>query len=257
MRRLKAVRQRERAELEALRTWTLEVFPEIGLPMGADHVLDAVREERLTFLSEAQLRSLVTCVREVELAGREGILIEAGTARGGAAIAMAAVKEPDRELQVYDVFGMIPPPGSADGPDVHERYATIASGAAEGGRDGYYGYRDDLYGEVKASFARHGRAVEEHRVSLVEGLFEDTITGDEPVALAHLDGDWYESTMTCLERIAPRLVPGGRLVIDDYYRWSGCRHAVDEYFAGRAGYSVEMRGRVHIVRTDGGSPGLG
>ena len=65
--------------------------------------------------------------------------------------------------------------------------------------------------------------VGEHNVELVRGLFEDTIDLDEPVAFAHLDGDWYESTMTCLERIAPLLVPGGRIVLDDYYTWSGCR----------------------------------
>ena len=29
--------------------------------------------------------------------------------------------------------------------------------------------------------------------------------------------------MTCLTRIAPLLVPGGRIVLDDYYKWSGCR----------------------------------
>ena len=54
--------------------------------------------------------------------------------------------------------------------------------------------------------------------------------------------------MTCLERLAPLLVPGGRLVLDDYYAWSGCRTAVDEYFAGRSGYHVERRAKVHVVR---------
>ena len=38
----------------------------------------------------------------------------------------------------------------------------------------------------------------------VKGLFENTIDLDEPVAFAHLDGDWYDSTMICLERIGPR-----------------------------------------------------
>jgi asparagine synthase (glutamine-hydrolysing) len=51
----------------------------------------------------------------------------------------------------------------------------------------------------------------------------------EPVALAHIDGDWYRSVMTCLRRIEPNLVPGGTLVIDDYRAWSGCKRAVDEY----------------------------
>lgn len=247
----RSLRARDREELAALRAWSLEVFPEIDVPQRAEQVMAAVREEKLTFLTERQLRSLVSCVREVEESGREGILIEAGTARGGAAIAMAAAKAPDRELRVYDVFGLIPPPGEQDGEDVHQRYETIAAGKAGRGDEVYYGYRDDLLGEVTASFARHGVPVEESRVALVQGLFADTIEGDDPVALAHLDGDWYESTMTCLERIAPRLVPGGRLVIDDYYQWSGCRTAVDEYFAGRPGFRLEMRARVHIVREPG------
>ena len=85
-------------------------------------------------------------------------------------------------------------------------------------------------------------------MALVQGLFQDTLTIEGPVALAHVDGDWYESTMTCLERIAPRLVPGGRIVIDDYFMWSGCRAAVNEYFANRSGYRIEKRAKVHIVR---------
>ena len=52
-------------------------------------------------------------------------------------------------MKVYDVFGMIPPPGERDGADVHQRYATIAAGASKGiGGETYYGYRDDLLAEV-------------------------------------------------------------------------------------------------------------
>lgn len=237
-----------RRELEALRSFSLDVFPDHRVPADLAARLGALREEKLTFLGQEQLESLVSCVLEAEAAGREGILIEAGTASGGSAIAMALAKSPERELRVYDVFGLIPAPGEQDGADVHERYAAIVAGQGSGRDEDYYGYRDDLLGEVTASFARHGVPVHDHAVQLVQGLFEDTITGDEPVALAHVDGDWYASTMTCLERISPRLVPGGRLVIDDYYTWSGCRTAVDEYFAGRPGYRVEMRAKVHVVR---------
>ena len=114
--------------------------------------------------------------------------------------------------------------------------------------DTYYGYRDDLLGEVTRSFERHGVPVEANHVELIQGLFQDTISGDEPVAFAHLDGDWYASTMTCLTRLAPRLSTGGRIVVDDYDTWSGCRTAVHEYFTGRPGYRFERRGRLHIVR---------
>jgi hypothetical protein len=152
-------------------------------------------------------------------------------------------------MKVYDVFAMIPPPTERDGPDVHARYRKIARGKAKGpGGETYYGYRDDLLREVTDSFERHGLPLAANNIELIQGLFQDTIQLDEPVAFAHLDGDWYESTMTCLERIAPLLAPGGRIVLDDYNKWSGCRTAVDEYFAGRDGFRLEHGAKLHVVR---------
>ena len=176
-----------------------------------------------------------------------GFVIGPGTA-GGSAIVLAAAKSPERPMKVYDVFGMIPPPTSGTAPtSTPLRDDRRRRGQGLGGET-YYGYRDDLYHEVDDAFARQGVPVGEHNVELVRGLFEDTIQLDEPVAFAHLDGDWYESTMTCLTRIAPLLVPGGRIVLDDYDKWSGCRQAVDEYFAGREGFRIEHRTKLHVVR---------
>ena len=247
--RLRSYYDRAQQELEVLRAYTLDLHPEIEIPDRVADVMHAVREEKLTYLTELYLRSLVTCVLETERSGRKGLVIEAGTALGGSAVAMAAAKDPSRPMRVYDVFGMIPPPSDRDGSDVVQRYSKITEGRSTGlGGETYYGYREDLLGEVTASFARHGVPVESNNVTLVKGLFQDTLEVDEPVALAHVDGDWYESTMTCLERISPHLVEGGRIVIDDYFMWSGCREAVDEYFADRPGYRVEHRAKVHIVR---------
>jgi hypothetical protein len=220
-----------------------------GLPPHVERAIAQARAEHLTYLKAANLRELASIVQQIEEDGLPGLVIEAGAARGGSAIVLAAAKARERPMKVYDVFGMIPAPGEHDGADVHERYAKIAAGGARGvGGDTYYGYRDDLYEEVTESFSRLGVPVEEHNVELVPGLFEDTIRLDEPVAFAHLDGDWYESTMTCLERIAPLLVPGGRIVLDDYYKWSGCRAAVDEYFADRDGFRLEHRAKLHAIR---------
>lgn len=260
MRRLRAKLRAARAELAdlepellALQLWSLDAFPEHPVSDELRTAIRRIREANLTFLTEDQLCSLASCALEVEASGREGIVIEAGTARGGSAIALALAKSQQRELQVFDVFGMIPPPTDEDGLDVAERYADITEGRARG-RDGdvYYGYRDDLLGEVEASFAAFDVPATAHHVSLVPGLFQDTLVGTEPVALAHIDGDWFESTMTCLENIAPRLVPGGRLVIDDYHHWSGCKKAVDRYFTDRPGYTLELRAKVHVVRTSNG-----
>ena len=220
-----------------------------ALPERVEETIARVRAEHLTYLRPTHLRELAASVGEIEADGLPGLVIEAGAARGGSAIVMATAKEPARPMKVYDVFGMIPPPTERDGADVHERYEKIAAGRAKGvGGDTYYGYRDDLYQEVTDSFARLGVPVDEHSVELIRGLFEDTIELDEPVAVAHLDGDWYESTMTCLTRIAPLVVPGGRIVLDDYYQWSGCRAAVDEYFSGRDGFRLERHSRLHVVR---------
>jgi hypothetical protein len=69
------------------------------------------------------------------------------------------------------------------------------------------------------------------------------------VAFVHLDSDWYESTMTALQRIWPHVSVGGVVVIDDYDAWSGCRRAVDEYFADRDDYRIDRHLRPHLVRT--------
>ncbi len=247
--KVKASLARSREMIDEIGGFTLDVFPDLAMPDDVRRRVEAVGAERLTYLTKAQLASLAKCVLESEVNRRQGMVVEAGTALGGSAIAMAAAKSPDRPMRVYDVFGMIPPPGELDTDDSRSRYDDIAGGRSKGlGDDVYYGYHEDLLGEVTASFARHGMPIEENNVSLVPGLFEDVLDIDGPVAVAHIDADWYSSTMTCLDRIAPHVTAGGRIVIDDYYRWSGCRRAVDEYFSDRPGYRVEKRAKVHIVR---------
>ena len=237
-----------KAELEDARRRLGEGPP--PLPDHVERIIEQVRAEHLTYLKDQHLRDLASIVVDLESRPLEGVLIEAGTARGGSAIVIGAAKSPARPLKVYDVFGMIPPPTDRDGADVHQRYEKIAGGGAKGpGGETYYGYRDDLYGEVADSFTRLGVAPEDNNVELIQGRFEDTIDlNGEPVAFAHLDGDWYESTMTGLTRIAPRVVTGGRIVLDDYSMWSGCRAAVDEYFADRDGFRFERHARLHVVR---------
>lgn len=213
-------------------------------------IIAAARGRGLTYLSEEALYDLHQLVTEIEQRGRAGILIEAGCALGGSAIVIAAAKSPARPFYVYDVFAMIPAPTDQDGADAHERYALIAAGGSPGiGGARYYGYEDELFRKVQDNFQALGLPVEENAVSLVQGLFQDTLVIHQPVALAHIDGDWYDSVMTCLVRIEPHLVPGGVIVVDDYDDWSGCRKAVDEFFRDKMAQYVFVHGaRLHIVR---------
>jgi hypothetical protein len=220
-------------------------------PTAAVHpVVRRVRRQKLTYLPVGALNDLFEAAKDAERERRPGILIEAGCALGGSAIVLARAKRRQRPFAVHDVFGMIPPPTEADGPDVHERYATILSGEARGlSGEAYYGYEADLLSRVRHTFTAFGMPVEEHHVDLVQGLFQDTIVGDEPVALAHIDGDWHDSVLTCLQRIGPRLSPGAVMVIDDYFKWSGCRTAVDAFLAANPDdYTTVRRTRLHLVR---------
>jgi hypothetical protein len=213
-------------------------------------IIRRVRSAGLTYLDPAALNDLYQAVSALEKHQIGGALIEAGCALGGSAIVMASAKAEIRPFYIYDVFGMIPPPTEADGADVHARYATITSGNASGIKGGtYYGYENNLYDKVIQNFQALGYPITTHHIHLVKGLFEDTLHPDGPVALAHIDGDWYQSVMTCLERIVPRLVTGGILVIDDYDDWSGCRKAVDDYFADKqAAFRFDQKSRLHITR---------
>ena len=216
----------------------------------APSIIDAVVTDGLTYLGKYALLDLHEQVTRIENARIDGVIIEAGCALGGSAIVMAMAKSHPRPFYIYDVFGMIPPPSDKDGKDIHQRYEEIKKGKSGGiGGRTYYGYEINLFDKVVNNFHSHGVSVEENNVRLVKGLYQDTLYPDAKVALAHIDCDWYESVKLCLERIEPLLSPGGVLVIDDYYLWSGCKRAVNEYFDDkRDNYHFVRKSRLHIVR---------
>jgi asparagine synthase (glutamine-hydrolysing) len=209
-----------------------------------------VRRERLTYLTTSALLDLHLAAVQAEIKGIPGTFVEAGCALGGSAIVLAASKRTERPLYIYDVFGMIPPPSANDGQDALARYEEIRTGQSAGlGGDLYYGYQTDLRERVTRNFERHGLSPNRHHIYLIQGLYEDTLHISEPVALAHLDCDWHDSVWTCLTRIVPYLAVGGRLIVDDYEHYAGCRKAVDRYFADkRESFAFEMKSRLHVVR---------
>jgi hypothetical protein len=218
---------------------------------AAAKAIQRVRQEHLSYLDVAALCDLAEVVIANERKQIDGMIVEAGCALGGSAMVIASAKHSARPLFIYDVFGLIPPPSEHDGADVHQRYGVIASGNATGidGRR-YYGYESKLYHRVVQTFADFGLAVGENNIHLVKGLYKESMNIDSLVALAHIDCDWYESVFTCLDRIAPRLAQGGTIILDDYYVWSGCRKAVDDYFRGAdiQSYRFITKSRLHIVR---------
>lgn len=224
------------------------------LPLGERELIARIRAERLTYLSDARLASLASTCRSIEAAGRPGVFLEAGCALGGSAILIASLKSPERPFFVYDVFDMIPAPTKEDTQDVHDRYRTIVAGKSKGiGGDRYYGYVQDLYEVVRSNLRSFGIDCEEQSVSLIKGLVQQTMRIGQPVAFAHVDVDWYEPVMTCLERVFPSLVVGGSMILDDYHDWGGCRRAVDEYLRRVVGQFVlcDSAGSLKVTKVKG------
>jgi asparagine synthase (glutamine-hydrolysing) len=158
---------------------------------------------------------------------------------------MASLKKPERSFFIYDVFEVIPPPTTEDTTDVHARYSDIANGSAQGiGGDAYYGYLKNLYDVVIQNFNDFGINPASSGVSLIKGDIRDTLSIQGPVALAHIDVDWYQPVITCLDNIFPRLSVGGTIILDDYHSWGGCRKAADEYL-------TKIEGQFHSEHYDG------
>jgi asparagine synthase (glutamine-hydrolysing) len=197
----------------------------------------AVSNAGLTYLSPTKLRRIERALRAAQSV--PGDFAEFGVALGGSAILIAELAK-GRRFHGFDVFAMIPEPASAkDDEKSRQRYAVIQSGASRGLDGGaYYGYRSNLFEEVKNAFAEHDLSVDGQSIILHRGLFEETVPKADlqTIAFAHIDCDWYDPVRYCLTAIGDNMSAGGVIVIDDYYDYGGCRTAVDEFLSERSDF---------------------
>jgi O-methyltransferase len=180
-------------------------------------------DSQTTWLSRARLKALEAHIHRAHRTRVPGHVVECGVARGGSAVLLGLClkRYPQRRLFLCDTFAGLPAPTEAD-PD----YNT-----AKQWTGGCAGTVPDVHNRLKAA------GVDMSRVTLVEGLFQNTLpaSGMDQIAVAHLDGDWYESTIVCLERLWPLMSPGGCIQLDDFGTWKGCRKATEEFMATRPG----------------------
>jgi O-methyltransferase len=164
-------------------------------------------------------RNLALCATK---APASGCIVECGVWRGGMSAGMADVV-PGRLHLLFDSFEGLPPAQDIDG-------ETAVSWQKNTSSVSYY---DNCRAE-RSYAERAMRMSAAKRFKLVEGWFRDTLVGftpEEPIAVLRLDGDWYESTMQCLTALYPHVVPGGLIIIDDYFTWDGCSRAVHDYLS--------------------------
>ncbi|MCA3126547.1 MAG: class I SAM-dependent methyltransferase [Rhodocyclaceae bacterium] len=226
--------------------------PAIPTMAEAEAIIARIRGDNLSYCGKPKLENIAEAVLAVREAGVPGGFLEAGVALGGSAILLGKIKPKDAPLALYDVFSMIPAPGENDGEDAHKRYEEISSGQSAGlGGKTYYGYVDKLLDVVKQNLRDAGLDLVEDHIECIPGLFDETLHPAGPIALAHVDCDWYESVKVCVDRIAPHLSKGGIIVFDDYSSYSGCRSAVDEWMERDARFQKLFHRRSLAVKRVG------
>ena len=177
----------------------------------------------LTMVGTKRLDNLHDCVLTVLKDGVPGDFIETGIWRGGAVILMRAILKShgvtDRTVFAADSFEGLPKPDEGAYPvdqgDPHWTFNELAVSLEQ----------------VRANLARYGLLDEQ--VQFLKGWFKDTLPRApiERLAVVRLDGDMYESTMTAIEALYPKLQPGGFLIVDDYGAVPGCKQAIEDYRA--------------------------
>jgi O-methyltransferase len=187
-----------------------------------------------TMLNPEKLYAFIQAVRYVARNGIQGDIVECGVWRGGAIMAAALtlnqINAEERNFYLYDTFSGMSRPTDKDKACSGTKHLDLI-GEFEKKRTGEDSSDWCLatIDEVRENLARI--PYDQSRFRLVEGKVEDTIPGVLPgsIAILRLDTDWYESTSHEMQHLMPLLVPKGVLIVDDYYRWTGNKDAVDEY----------------------------
>lgn len=188
-----------------------------------------------TMVWPARLWSLWQRAREICARDLPGNFVECGVAAGGTSALLAAAlarysKQP-RRLFACDTFAGMPAPTDLDR---HAGQDAIAAGWGAG----------TCAAPLDSLMAIARQLGVEKTIEPVTGFFSDTLPKHRaeigPVALLHMDGDWYESTRDILENLYDSVVPGGAIQIDDYGFWEGCQRAVAE-FSERRGVKFDLK----------------
>ena len=189
------------------------------------------------------VHELATLIEEKKI---PGAFVECGVWKGGCSALMAEAAKKGGEGRLtwmFDSFEGLPQPTEIDGAEAKKMARNRIAGEMK------------PIGELVGTLENTQTILEKFKIDrtkvrIVKGWFQDTLpknrAGIGPIALLRLDGDWHESTRTCLENLFDQVVPGGYIIIDDYGHWEGCKKAVDAFLSARrlnvelikAGYAV-------------------
>lgn len=169
-------------------------------------------------VSELETEKILEIAREkLEV---EGDFVEMGCYKGDTSLLLAEILQgSEKRLWIYDSFEGLP--------------EKLAEDESEIGKNFQAGELVVSKREVKERFLRAGLKLP----VIKKAWFSELNNSDLPekIALAFLDGDFYESIKDSLKLVTPRTVKGGVIVVHDYNNPAlpGVMKAVDEWLKGR------------------------
>lgn len=161
-----------------------------------------------------------------------GVIVECGTWRGGSSMAMllaqrAAFGRVICPVYLLDSFAGLPEATERDGP--------LARAWQSNQQGDTYDNCTASRADVETNLIAMGFARGEYEI--VPGWFAETAPalardlGSDSIALLRLDGDWYDSTLCCLQSLEPLVKIEAMVIVDDYYWWDGCARATHDYLS--------------------------
>jgi O-methyltransferase len=182
-----------------------------------------------------ELRVLLQSLEKVVTSGVAGSVVELGCYKGTASLFMQRLLDAHgdgRQLCLYDSFEGLPEKTTPDASPLGIQF--VAGELLASCKD------------VTSNFRRAGLRTPEIR----KAWFADLRPEDMPrsIALAFLDGDYYESIRDSLRLVWPRLSPGAIVVVDDYANQAlpGAARAVDEWLRSHQG-SIRVAHSLAVV----------
>lgn len=167
-----------------------------------------------------RLTNVYNLANDIEKGGIEGAFVECGVWKGGCAATMAAVAQrygSRRKIWYFDSFEGMPEPTKEDGSGSRRLIGEVNKASI-------FEVEELIFKKLNLSRSKN---------ILIKGWFEDTLPKMKEkvgkIAILRIDGDWYKSTLTCLNQLYNQVVSGGYIIIDDYGTWPGCRQAVHEF----------------------------
>jgi hypothetical protein len=218
---MRTIHRRDGQEIEALLRMT--ALPDLPPKAG--------REERLADLIGTNICEGLYVLDALHKALKvEGDICEFGVAQGATSQLIASeIMDTDRVFWLFDSFEGLPAPTKED--------RLIDDIFGLGSMESYRGTMMSPESEVLGRLEKV--AFPKERLRVMKGWVDQSIKRpDVPkrVAFAYVDFDFYQPIKDALHFLDERMLPGARVVVDDYGFFSeGAQLATDEFVAAMGG----------------------